>query len=56
MKRLLRSLYGTEDRKHNGCIEIEVGVVPEARVLSRVPQVLTMITVKDGKIVQVEGR
>lgn len=52
--RWLCDIYGTQNRTHNGVLDVKEDVVREAKELSRVPQVLAMITVKDGKVIRVE--
>lgn len=50
----ISDVYGTENKKYNGCFDTKEDVAQEAKKLSRVPQILVMITVKDGKIIRVE--
>ena len=50
-ERWLCEIYGTKKTMHNGVYDITEYVVQEAKELSRVPQVLTLVTLEDSKIV-----
>jgi len=55
-ERWLCDIYGTQNKKHNGVCDIEEDIVQEAKELSRVPQVLALITatVEDSIVIRVE--
>ena len=54
-ERWLCDIYGTQNKIHNCVIDVKEDVVQEAKELSRVPQVLAKITVKDSIVIRIES-
>jgi len=53
-ERWLCDTYWTQKKIHNGVYDVKEDVVQEAKELSRVPQVLALITVEDSIVIRVE--
>ncbi len=51
-ERWLVDIYGTKNKECNGVCD--KSIVQEAKELTRIPQVLTMITMRDEKVIRVE--